>query len=157
MKKQLEIDGKTAREIYKTSPQPMKVILEETFGKEFFSSKIIDRIKTIEDACHELGINYREFINKNQYLDFDIQKYEEIKLVAKALNEGWQPNWQNSNEYKYYPYFNMKSGSGLAYGGYGCDCTGSVVGSRLVYKTKELAIYAGTQFEDIYRGYLTIK
>ena len=80
-----------------------------------------------------------------------------MKLLTKSLNEGWEPDWDNSSERKYFPWFNMSSsGSGFSF----CVCddwgTHSSVGSRLCFKSSELAKYAGTQFTDIYKEYMLI-
>jgi hypothetical protein len=76
--------------------------------------------------------------------------------IAKVLNEGWEPSWNNSNENKYYPWFKMNSGSGLSCSGYDFVLSYTSVGSRLVFKSAELATYAGNQFLDIYSKFLTI-
>ena len=81
-------------------------------------------------------------------------KYQFIaELLCKSLNEDWTPDWDNSNEYKYYPWFKMGS-SGFRFG----DCDGwdavSGVGSRLCFKSRKLAEYAGEQFEDVYKQFM---
>lgn len=119
---------------------------------------ITERIKTFEDACKELGIEKIELGVTG--LDSDqasIEAYSKLIIIAKALNEGWVPDWSNDNEYKYQPWFKEKPGFGLAYGGYGDWLTRTLVGSRLCYRTSELAEYAATQFADLYNDFLTIK
>ena len=75
-------------------------------------------------------------------------------IVAEALNEGWTPNWENSREYKYYPWFKVVkkegSGFGLAYDDYDIWATTTAVGSRLCFQTYELAEYAGKQFKELF-------
>ena len=82
------------------------------------------------------------------------------RAIAEALNEGWRPDWANSNEYKYWPWFVYNP----AYAGFSCaaangtaSTTTAHVGSRLCYKTRELATYAGRQFEGLYNDFLLIK
>ena len=86
------------------------------------------------------------------------KSYKKLILIASALNEGWEPNWLDLNENKYYPYFRTTS-SGFGFSGtfYGCEYTNTICGSRLCFKTRELAEYAGRQFESIYKDYLTIE
>lgn len=144
----LKIDGKKARELYPSADKAFKAILEDSFGAEFFSQKITDRIKTFEDACHELGISPSTVGMGGDSKD-EIA-YKKLKVIVAALNEGWKPNWTNSSEYKYYPWFDLSSGSGLSCNDYGTYYSHSHVGSRLCFKSKELAQYAGKQFLDIY-------
>ncbi len=49
MKKQLELDENTARRLYPTAQPELKEILEQTFGKAFFSQKIKDLIRNYND------------------------------------------------------------------------------------------------------------
>jgi len=157
MKKSVNIEEETARSMYKTASPECKVALEETFGKEFFSGKITNRIKTYEDACQELGIepvNEKEMLRSGSTID-EIA-YKQLKTIIKALNEGWIPNWKDTNEYKYYPYFNMSVASGFGFSAsvYCCDLSYSYVGSRLSFKNRELSNYAGKQFETLYEDFM---
>lgn len=137
----------------------VRALLEKSIGKNAFtitkSGSITDRIKTYEDACAELGIKPLTIKNfafisdeaerKNQFA------YHQVTTIVKALNEGWFPDWSNSNEYKYRPWFQNISGSGLSF--FVCDyvISSSNVGSRLHFKSKELCEYAAEKFKDIYK------
>lgn len=158
----LQISKDVIRKRYESSDANQKKVLEDIFGKYVFSDgKIIDRIKTFEDACKELGIDSSSVIPEVataglQKDEKSIQAYCKLIIIAKALNEGWAPNWAMGDEYKWFPWFDLSSGSGLRYGDNDFWLSLSTVGSRLCYKTKELAIYAGQQFEDIYQDYFII-
>jgi len=110
--KELVVEESQARRLYKTASSELKEMLETTFGKEFFIQKITDRIKTYEDACIELG---EQSIDENRLakslLTPDEILLRKIKTITKALNEGWEPDWRDSDQYKHYPYFNMSSGA----------------------------------------------
>jgi hypothetical protein len=75
-------------------------------------------------------------------------------VICRVLNEGWSPDWNNSSEYKYYPWFKM-SGLGLSYDGYGFTHSDTYVGSSPCFKSSELAEYAGKQFISIYKDFLS--
>ena len=49
------------------------------------------------------------------------------------------------------------AGFSYAYASYTASSTNAYVGSRLCYKTRELATYAGRQFEGLYNDFLLIK
>jgi hypothetical protein len=116
---------------------------------------ITDQVKTFDDVLSIAGTTMEQLINPSD--SPDEAAYKKVKLIAKVLNEGWQPKWEDSDEYKYYPWFDLSSGSGLAFLGYDHYSSYSGVGSRLCFKTRELAKYAGTQFVDIYTELFIIK
>lgn len=120
---------------------------------------ITERVKTFEDACEVLGIDGTILIGTiDDALADDsdsIIAYTKLVIIIKALNEGWKPNWNASDEYKHYPWFDLEKGFGL----YSviCNCTDSGVGSRLCFRSRELAKYASEQFIDLYKDYYIIK
>ncbi|ASK29690.1 hypothetical protein CEY12_06035 [Chryseobacterium sp. T16E-39] len=134
---------------------------DTTTGVVSFKEKpkdIKERIKSFSEVLNILEIDEDDFDEENEDLSADEVAYRQIKLIVKALNEGWIPDWTNSKQYKYFPWFNMgsSSGSGFSYGGYGGWNARSAVGSRLCFKSRELAEYAGKQFTEIYKQYMTI-
>lgn len=122
---------------------------------------ITKRVKTYADACAVLGIEPKnEAVLAKLGFTKDEIAYRKLKTIAEALNEGWQPDWANSNEYKYWPWFvynTASAGFSCANTYYATSNTNAHLGSRLCYKTSELAAYAGNQFEDIYNDFLLIK
>jgi len=156
MRKQLFIEESEARSLYKTASPEFKQMLNATFGKEFFELKITDRIKTYEDACAELGIANQLEVTLNElgYTPDEIT-LRKIKTITEALNEGWKPDWTNSDQNKYYPYFRMSSGGFVFYDTY-CDYSYADAGnaSRLCFKSSALAEYAGKQFLNLYTDYI---
>ena len=79
-----------------------------------------------------------------------------IKLTAiiKHLNEGWQPDWNDDNERKYYIWFYW-NGTTFVY--YGCDgdwTSFTDVGSRLCFKDRATAEYCAETFIDLWNDYL---
>jgi len=154
--KLLQIEDSKARILYKTATPEFKEILEDSFGKEFFSGKITDRIKTYEDACTELG---EKPLNESELKSFgftpDEINYRKLKTVIKVLNEGWVPDWTNGNQAKWYPYFRLSSGA-FVFDDSTCDSSdaNAGLGSRLCLSSAELATYAGKQFVDIFKGFM---
>lgn len=159
--KTLQIDENKAKELFKNASNEFKAMLLDTFGESFFSEKITDRVKTYEDACKVVGIaplklsDFKFLPEKDRKPSY---AFHQITTIAKALNEDWVPNWDNENEYKYYPWFRMgSSGVGFSADDYGDWFAYSSVGSRLCFKNRDLAVYAGKQFEEIYRDFMVIE
>lgn len=126
------------------------------------------KIQTFEDACNALNLNPDQVLPNVSAMPEHHQKaiisHAKLVIITEALNEGWKPDWKNSSEWKYYPWFRMSSGSGLACDDYACDYSDSnvgyshsSVGSRLCFKTSELAEYAGNQFKELYEDYFLLK
>jgi len=84
----------------------------------------------------------------------------QLMIVCEAHNDGWKPNWNDWNEYKYYPWFRVEadeatpSGSGLSYVGYDYRRTHTCVGSRLCLKTRDLAEHVGNVYNKLYQDYM---
>jgi len=161
MSETLTITKENAMNAYKEATSKGKTLLENLFGKNIFSGKITDRVKTFEDACRELRITpesvYGRFsVGVTDSTQKSLYAFAQLQIICRALNEGWQPNWNNSSEYKYYAWFDMRAGSGFSYNAYDCACTLTNVGSRLCFKSEALAKYAGTQFLSIYKEYMNL-
>jgi len=104
----------------------------------------------------------------------DFIAYLKLRIIVAALNEGWEPKFEKG-EYRYYPWFYLytkeqydelddeekgrcvlRSGyfTYSVYGFVSCSADNDAsysftyVGSRLVFRTRELAAYAGRQFTE---------
>lgn len=140
------------------------------------------RIKTFEDACHEIGID-AEAWNRDKIslgLEPDVLAFLKLRIIVKALNEGWEPRF-TEDECRYYPWFILYTGEeynkldeeeksrvvfrsnsyaspiggvSYAYCGYDSSYASAYYGSRLAFKTSELAAYCGRQFLDIWADFV---
>ena len=118
---------------------------------------------------------------EEQYSDLepDILAYFKLRIITKALNDGWEPKFI-PGEYRWAPYFllytkeeiekmNAETRARVVYrsnnnanavGGVSCagaDDSAYVntnIGSRLAFKSKVLAEYAGKQFTEIYADFI---
>lgn len=152
--KTLQISEQTARELFPKASEEFKKVLKDTFGEKFFSQNITDRIKTFYDACNAINVSPEYSWDVVDNLSKDEAAYIRLKVITKALNEGWSPDWNNSNEYKYYPWWNMQNG--FSPGDVDYSGSHSRVPSCLFFKNRELCEYAANQFLDIYKDYFTI-
>lgn len=123
--------------------------------------KITDKVKTFEDACKVLGLDPKQL----QVVDLLPEKdrksiiaYYKLTVIIRALNEGWEPNWNDLDEYKYFNWFYLDSaGFGCADTNNAATHTDTPLGSRLCFKNDTLARYARVQFRDLYFEYLFIE
>ena len=106
--------------------------------------------------------------------------YLKLRIIVAALNEGWEPKF-TEDEYRYFPWFYLytkeqydelddeekgrgvlRSGSstnssyGFVYCNASYDASHSYInfGSRLAFRTRELAAYAGRQFTEEWADFM---
>jgi len=158
MKKKIEITEEEAIQYYNSSnDNGFKALLEKQFGIGFWKPKnIMDQVKDFNDILRIAGKKLEEILpynkptNKKQEAQNNFAK---IQLIEEILNEGWLPNWNNHNEYKYYPYFEHKVRGGWEHcgrGGRHCVSYAEVA----YFKSSFLATFAGKTFIKEYSNYL---
>ncbi|MFA6260375.1 MAG: hypothetical protein WC760_02835 [Bacteroidia bacterium] len=159
MAQTVTITRANALKAYKSADKVGKKLLTDLIPELNTPEKITDRIKTLQDAIEAVGVSEDAHVLL-AYAGKDADMIAarsalELTIIARALNEDWEPDWSDSSEYKYYPWFNM-SGSGVSY--FDCDrvISTSAVGSRLCYKSRELAEYAAKQFQSHYNNFMTL-
>ena len=114
-------------------------------------------IKTIEDILKKLDKKLSDIVpwktpkNKAQKSQ---NAFALIQAITEVYNEGYKFNWNNSNEYKYYPWFRKDAHGGWALHSvsYHFACAGNGFGSY--FKSEELARDVANKFIDIYIDYL---
>lgn len=112
-------------------------ILEEA-KKVSPMQKVYEYHKTTEEEFEKL---YKNIPSK-------VKAYQQEIMVVSFYNKGWTPNWNNSNEYKYYPYFYMDK---FRLGGVDHCNSYSDVCAPQVFKNKKDCEEAVELFLEIYR------
>lgn len=131
---------------------------------------------------HPYVQEYRGVANINFDFTQDIIAYLKLRIICEALNDGWKPTFPDV-ECRYYPWFYIYTkeeyeklnkdekkkcrvvgrshDNAYALGGVVCSSAHfspsysySYHGSRIVFKTSELAEYCEKQFIDIWEDYL---
>lgn len=178
---------------YREAEPSQKEFMKQLFGADTFAINfnVMERVKTFQDAINELGddnplvqqffgVCIIAFNNSSVKFDADIIAYLKLRIIAAALNEGWEPQF-TEDEYRYYPYFyfytkeeyeqlsdedkgrcvgrsnsnaNADGGRGYAVANVGSSYSTPGDGVRLAFKTRELAEYAGKQFLDIWADFV---
>jgi hypothetical protein len=110
----------------------------------------------------------------------DVIAYLKLRIICAALNEGWEPKF-TTDEYRWFTWFELftqqelddmseeqrsrvvalsyhnasaSGGVAYAYAHYAASHASSGCGSRLAFKSKELAEYCGKQFIDIWADFV---
>lgn len=83
---------------------------------------ITNRVKSYADACKVLGIEpMDEDRMKAQGFRPDEIARRQLETITEALNEGWKPNWADTDEYKFYPWFYIAVSEVQTEGTYGAN------------------------------------
>ena len=118
----MEIKIENAKAALKTADESVKKVLlallpelKETEAQTAANRPITERVKTFEDACRELGEDHPfvlayqntklrdpEVAEENRY----ILAYMKLRIIAAALNEGWEPQFIE-DEWRWYPWFTL--------------------------------------------------
>ena len=128
---------------------------------------------------HPLVKEYLRVADGNIILD-DLYAYLKLRIIVAALNEGWEPKF-TEDEYRYFPWFyfytkeeydklddeekgrcGLRSGSHtysssgfvICYAGSDASNSNTYSGSRLAFRTRELAAYAGRQFTEEWADFM---
>ena len=96
------------------------------------------KIKSFEDACNALGIleivpDFSTFPEKYRSAMYAHYK---LMIITEALNEGWTPNWDDWEERKYYPWFDMRSSASGGFSFHDCVSGLRVRLSALAFASK---------------------
>jgi hypothetical protein len=143
------------QEAHKAACDTWKKKLEKQFP-DAFPKDITYKVKTWEDLLKIAGkdsnqvLPYRNARSKNEISQNALAK---VQLISEVLNQGWTPDWNNHNEYKYYPYFE-KTKSGWVVCSYVNGLRIAYYAAGMYFKSSELALFAGNTFLDIYKELL---
>lgn len=124
MENEITIQKENVLQAYKQATLEQKALLENIFGKDMFRPKDIkERVKTLEDACSELG-ETNELVQAYRTATFDISgnledildvvAYLKLRIICAALNEGWKPKY-TKKECRWYPWFYLWTEKELKY------------------------------------------
>lgn len=117
-----------------------------------------DNVKSYEDACRVLDVEpMDEQAMTSAGFRADEIARRKLETITAALNYGWKPDWNDTNQAKYVPWFWIKPRPGQAYAGLAYASTTSApssasahIGSRLCFKNAAVARYAANQFTELY-------
>ena len=150
---ELSVNTDTVIQEYRQADASVRAVLETLFGKQIFQQN--DWKDLFREFCKENNLTYASIVADD--LPDDEQAYRMLKAIVKHANDGWKPNWNNSNECKYYPWFDLSvpSGFGFSFSVYVYSYSVTGVGSRLVFKDREVCINMAKKYLAIYHKFIT--
>ena len=113
-----------------------------------------EQITSVKLACEVTGDDYGKLMAACRDLPNDEAAFKQLKVVRKAINPiGYKPNWNDTNEYKYLPYFKLSEG--FSYWSTHLYATYSSVPSALFSIDSNRAEHFGETFIDLFKDLLT--
>ena len=84
-----------------------------------------------------------------------LYNYQKAILIIKAHNDGWEADWSDSNQRKYYIWWRMDENS-LSYGGFNIWYSSSISPARLCLRSSELCkqIATNPEFIPIFKSFM---
>src|SRR5690349_1493458 len=123
-------------------------------------------IESFEIGCEKLGLDpltcKPDVTNVPERFQKAITATFEMYVIVEASREGKVPDWNNSNERKWEPWFDMEvdenNPSGFRFNASGCSLanSGSSGGSRLCYISEAESDWHAKQHIDKYRDMMVI-
>lgn len=154
--KKLQIDEKEALNLYKDASKEFKIILENTFGKEYFNRKITDIVYDVDSLLKYLDLTLNDIIpypKAKTKVEKSLNAQAIIYKVTEIYNEETILDWNNTNQYKYLPYFN-KVGSAWVAGSCTSGWCTADCSCGLYYKDSNLALLGANNFIEVYNDLL---
>lgn len=155
---ELKISKANALMAYKEGDDSFRKGIEKLFPEVDFEKECKDYYA---EACAAVGFAPLTIDHFSIYPEQDRESAfasHQIDMIARHWNEGWEPDYSDDDQCKYYPYFiwneDRAGGPGFSYPDYRYDRSVSRVGARHVYKTSDMAIRAGKELESIYNTFL---
>ncbi len=86
-----------------------------------------------------------------------ILAFYKLSVIIQCVNEGWEPNWRDWDERKYFPWFDvLHAGLGFSSTFNTASNTHASIGSRLCYKSAALAKEWSQKLLPLYEDYLLL-
>ena len=127
----------------------------------------MEHLETFEAAAASLGLDPKA-LPVVTGLDEAIGKATiaayKLFIISKAAWKGNKIDWNDNNQYKYYPWWDMEtypnnagSGAGFSFVDDVCDGSSSYVGSRLCYPDRETVKFVAEKHIGLYREMMVIE
>ena len=131
---ELKVLKSNALRAWRNADSKGRSTLEDLYGKETFENQDVrERIKTFVDALKETrkpDVPDFSYLPESDRAYF-IAQYK-MSVIVEALNEGWEPDWNDDNQRKWRPWFKM-SASSFAFDLSYCDDSCAAAGAGLAY------------------------
>lgn len=182
MEKTIEVKVEDIKRAFEEASDSAKKSILTLFPQLKEALPVTDRVKTFEDACHESGIDPEQYMSLYEDEPADVIAYMKLRVICKALNEGWEPQFTEGEE-RWNPVFLLWSKEELSlmsddqkakrhlidrylgdWAGFSYSVSENVIesyvsncASRLCLKSQQLADYCSKQFVNLWADFFLTK
>ena len=91
------------------------------------------KFQSFDGACKHLKISTElpDVSNLPEDMQKSVIAQYKLQILVKAHNGDWKPNYGDSSQWKYFPFFYYRPGSGWSYDDYVSAIKCACVGARL--------------------------
>lgn len=153
--KYVELPNNLIEKGYDEANSKQKELIKQYFKINTFD---LSNIKSFDDILKISGKTLEDILiykSPKTTREIRLNAFSKIELIKEVVNQGWIEDWNNNNEYKYYPWFNFDSGGFRFYGSYS-GYSGFDSGLAF-YKTKKISDFVGKTFLKEYKEFTTGK
>lgn len=152
-KEKIEASKVTVLEAYAKADRDGKDLLEVVFGKDKFKSSS-DWMNVWNKFCkdNKLKVVLPHANPKDSDEEWD-NSCVMLRNIFKIKRGKWKPDWNDSSQYKWFPYFSCSSGFGFEYSYSIFEYSTSYVGSRLCLPTEKLSNSVAKEFLPIFEKF----
>lgn len=148
----IEFTEKEVKEMISASTEKQLPIVKEIFNVV----NSWENIKSVEDAIKILGEKDEEvsLLRNIQHasLPRHILAEQELVVIIKAINEGWEADFDNHSQPKYFPWWCLDKNFSLDI--MLCCISEFCIPRRLCLETREKVEYVSSEFKNLYKEYL---
>lgn len=144
MSKNVTLSKDLAVKMYNGKDEQLKQFALENYPE--LGLKITDRIKCMQDVYTTLGVCEPTHSNPK------VKAFEDLLLLVECLNEGTVLDWNNTDEKKWYPYWDMRGELQFNLSLY--RYLSSFVPAHLCFKNEALCSHAVKYFYDTYKEFM---
>lgn len=182
MEKTIEVKVEDIKRAFDEADDKVKNGIIALFPQFKKALPVTDRVKTFRDACREVCIDPSMYFIKCDNEPADVIAYMKLRVICKALNEGWEPQFTEGEE-RWNPVFLLWSKEELSlmsddlkakrhlidrysgdWAGFSHSVSENVIesyvsncASRLCLKSQQLADYCGKQFVNLWADFFLTK
>ncbi len=110
--------------------------------------------------CKACGTTAAEFETKWKKLALSqtLKTVAKFELLSEAINQGWKPDTLDTNQKKWFPYFEVSSsGLDFSYSRYSYDFANADAGFPFAFESQEKSDYAGRVFIALWEEFIIRK